>query len=79
MIIFHQQDLEQSGITTKRKNNINIDGRLYKKSQTIPKKFKTRLKEYIDEFLLEELKVLIIEHKLYYSIWTETEDLHLQK
>ena len=79
MDILKSNNLEQKNIYIKGKTEFAFEGKSYKKKTAISKRFTEQIKEIAKNYRTEELEVIIVEHKTYFSIWIEDKPLNDSK
>ncbi len=71
MISISADTLEQQDISLKRQSEFLLDGVTFTKKMVVSKKRKKDAIKAIEEYAANHLEAILIEHKLFFSVWLE--------
>ena len=64
-------DLDQQSISVKKDSEITFQDKLYKKAKVLSKREEEKAFQIAEEYRANDSEILIVEHKLFFSIWVE--------
>ena len=73
MLSITVESLENQDISIHKKTEFLFEGVTFTKKMVVPKKFKKDAIDFIEEYATDHLKAILIEHKLFFSVWLEEE------
>ena len=71
MITVKLADLEQENISLKKKSEITFQNKIYKKQKVVSKREEAKIVQIAEEYDADNLEVLLVEHKVFFSLWVE--------
>ena len=71
MITLKVTDLEQQDISVKKDSEITFQNKVYKKEKVLSKREEEKIPEIAEEYRSNDAEILVVEHKLFFSIWIE--------
>ncbi|MEO0683881.1 MAG: hypothetical protein AAFY76_02210 [Cyanobacteria bacterium J06649_11] len=71
MMIISIKDLEEKVNSIKGKNTINFNNKTYKRIKFFSNKYEHKIPETIEECSSDDLEIILVEHRKFYSIWLE--------
>lgn len=71
MITVKLADLEQKNISVKQDSEITFQNKIYKKRKVVSKREEAKIPQIAEEYKANNSEVLLVEHKVFFSLWVE--------
>ena len=71
MITLKVTDLEQQNISVKKDSEITFENKVYIKQKVLSKRDEGKITQIAEEYSSNNLEIIVVEHKLFFSIWSE--------
>lgn len=71
MITLKVADLGRETISVRKGSEINFQNKVYRQGKVVSKRQKEKIPQILEEYSSSELEVVLVEHKVFFSIWIE--------